>query len=456
VPLSRPAKAVYGLGDHTVTLALSALSLVFFYFLTDIAGLEPALAGAVAWVARVVDAFTDPLMGRISDRTRWRSGRRRPWLLIGMLPFGVCFALLWTVPFQGQAAMFAWYTAVYAALSIAMTVLSVPYMALIPEMATDYDERTSLNTWRAALAQTGTIVAAGMKDVSELAGGGEFGFALVGAVLGFWLVLPWLGVHAVSFEPPRSERDSETSPTLGLAALREVFAHRSYRTLSILYLSARAALDTASLAFVYYFTYWLAREQDFLPTILLLFGGVLISLPLWLAASRRFEKHRAFVLGTGYWVALLVCLFFVQPDWPRWLLFAFGPLIGVGYAVADLMPWAMLGEVIDEGELQTGENRAGLYNGVFTFLRKLGGASATLLAGFLLQLAGFVANQPQPDAALWVIRALATLVPAALLSVSIAFAVGYPLTRARHAEIVAALGRRPPGDAGMRPRIEVD
>jgi Na+/melibiose symporter-like transporter len=142
--LSVRTKVVYATGDHTVNLILSAASLLYLVFLTDLVGLRPALAAAVVWVARVVDAFTDPGMGRISDLTRWKAGRRRPYFLIGAIPLGLFFALMWLdTPLQAQSAKFAYYAAVYVGVCLAMTCVSVPYLALLPEMATDYDERTS-------------------------------------------------------------------------------------------------------------------------------------------------------------------------------------------------------------------------------------------------------------------------------------------------------------------------
>ncbi len=147
--LSSAKKAVYALGDHTVNLVLSAIALLYFVFLMEHGGLSPFLAGLVVWIVRIVDAFTDPGMGRLSDMTRWRAGRRRPYFLIGALPFGLFFALMWlSVPLESQSARFVYYSLTYVCLSLAMTCISVPYLALLPEMATEYDERTSLNTFR--------------------------------------------------------------------------------------------------------------------------------------------------------------------------------------------------------------------------------------------------------------------------------------------------------------------
>jgi Na+/melibiose symporter-like transporter len=154
------------------------------------------------------------------------------------------------------------------------------------------------------------------------------------------------------------------------------------------------------------------------------------------------DKHVLFVYGSGWFVACLVFMYFLTPDWPRWSIFAIAALLGIGYAVADLMPWAMLGEVIDEGELLSGERREGVYNGIFTFLRKVGGASAFMVAGIALSLAGHSKGDVQPPAAIATLRVLATLVPAIFLMMAIAIARHYTLGRAQHAEILAELERK--------------
>ena len=119
--LSTRNKTVYALGDHTVNIVLSAVSLLYLKFLIDQGGLSPYLAGLVIWIARIIDAFTDPGMGRLSDMTRWRSGRRRPYFLIGALPFGFFFALMWlSVPFASEFARFTYYVLVFIGVSLSM------------------------------------------------------------------------------------------------------------------------------------------------------------------------------------------------------------------------------------------------------------------------------------------------------------------------------------------------
>jgi Na+/melibiose symporter-like transporter len=392
----------------------------------------------VPLVGRIVDAVTDPLMGRISDTTRWALGRRRPYLLIGALPVGLLFAMIWSDPSGlGDMGKLAYYVAVYCALMCATTCVSVPYLALQPEMALDYDERTSLNAYRSIGAVLGVVVALGLRPMADWFGGGEEGFRTAGAILGAVLVLPWLVVYAVTFE--RQMFGKKTSTASFLATTRACWRQRAFRKLVGLYLAGRVAIDLTGVMLVLYFTHWLGRSRDFETTMLIFLLSSVLALPVWLAVSRRMDKATAFVGGAIWWMVGLVSMLFVQPDWPRWLLFAFAPVIAAGYAAVDLMPWAMLGEVVDEDELASDERREGIYNGLFTFLRKLAGALAVFVALGILDLWGLESGVPAGPETQWAIRLLTTLGPAACLVVAIVYARGYPLTRARHEVVVAEL-----------------
>jgi sugar (glycoside-pentoside-hexuronide) transporter len=438
--LSSAKKAVYALGDHTVNLVLSAIALLYFKFLMEYGGLSPFLAGLVIWVARIVDAFTDPGMGRLSDMTRWRAGRRRPYFLIGALPFGLFFALMWlSVPFESQSARFVYYSLTYVCVSLAMTCISVPYLALLPEMATEYDERTSLNTFRSVAAVMGTLVAVGMKPIADAIGGDSAAWAYTAAVTAVWLVVPWFAVYAVSFERPGYDN---SAPLGFLEGMRALAAHRAYRILSMLYILARIAVDLIGAMLLLYFVYWIGREEDFAPTMLLFFAMVILALPAWLVVAKKQDKRTLFIAGAAWWSAIQIALFLGDSSWPRWVLFAVPSLAAVGYAVAEMMPWAMLGDVIDEDELATGERREGMYVGFFTFLRKIGGATAVLAMGLVLELSGFVGGlerTEQNELALLSIRTMTSLVPMAVLLLAIAVATRYPLTRENHARILSAL-----------------
>ncbi|MFP6641684.1 MAG: MFS transporter, partial [Myxococcota bacterium] len=166
-------------------------------------------------------------------------------------------------------------------------------------------------------------------------------------------------------------------------------------------------------------------------------------MPLWLRLSRHFEKHSMFVAGSIWFAICLVGVSVANPGWPYWGIFVLAALIGIGYAAVDLMPWAMVGEVIDQDALETGVPREGLYNGVLTFVRKVAGATAYMFAGIGMSLAGYdQALSEQPPAALLTIRGLASLAPCAFILLGLVAALRYPLTRAKHSEIRAALALR--------------
>lgn len=440
--LTASRKAIYATGDFTVNTVLVSLSMIYVaFFLVQVVGLRPELAGAVQLIARSVDAFTDPAMGRLSDLCHWRLGRRRPFFLIGALPFGLFFALLWLdLPLESQAAMFAYYTGIYVLLSLAMTMLSVPYLALLPEMAIGYDARTSLNTWRNAGSVIGVFAAIAIRPVADALGGGAHGFAMAGLIFGALIALPWFAIFASTWERP----EFQTRPTVMSfrEGVRLVATHDTFRRLTGMYLCGRVSMDLVGAMLILYFTYWLGRSDDFEPMMLLFFATVLLSLPMWLRLARRTEKSHVFVVGTLWWMMGSLLLSFIEPDTPRWTVLLFGPVIAVGYAVVDLMPWSMLGDVVDEDDLAHGERREGVYNGFFMFLRKLAGTVAVFLAFGLLGALGYAQGDVQPPLAVEAIRLLATLAPAAFLALSAWLAVGYPLTRAEHVRILEALAER--------------
>jgi sugar (glycoside-pentoside-hexuronide) transporter len=435
-------KSVYASGDFTLTLALSALSLVYAqYFLVQVADLRPLLAGTIPLVGRTIDACFDPLMGRISDRTRWRAGRRRPWFLLGALPYGLFFAAMWQdAPFDSTAARFLYYAATYTLMNLASSVLTVPYVAIQPEMALDYDERTSLNTYRTVGAVLGIFAAVTLTPAAEALGGGAPGFARAGALFGVMVALPWLAVFAASFERPGfRDRPSESRFRESIA---QTFRHRSFVRLTGIYIMGRIAMDLVGALLILYMTYWIGRPQDFTLVMALFLGTVLLALPGWLAVSRGREKSSVFVAGSLLWMTLSVGLAGFDPESPRWLLWVYVPLVAIGFAVVDVMPWSMLGEAIDEDELASGERREGLYNGMFAFLRKLGGAIGVFLVLGLLDLLGYEKGQAQTETARQGIRWMAALAPAPFLAIGVWLARGYPLTRARHAEVLAVLHAR--------------
>ena len=157
-------KLAYGAGD--MGPALTANLLVFFLlpFFTNVAGLDPGLAGSILMIGKISDAINDPIIGILSDRTRTKWGRRLPWIILGAIPFGLMFFLQWIVPhFSDNPETNAWYLFAYyifigVLFNIAYTAVSLPYQALTPELTQDYNERTNLNSFRFTFSIGGSIL----------------------------------------------------------------------------------------------------------------------------------------------------------------------------------------------------------------------------------------------------------------------------------------------------------
>jgi len=158
--LSRAAKIIYGSGDLGFSLTTTIIGAYFLFFLTDVVGIAPAVAGIAILIGRTWDYLNDPLIGHISDRTRSRWGRRRPFLLFGALPFALAFMLMWyRPPFESQVALAAYYSVAYVLFDAAATFVYMPYFALTPELTENYDERTSLTSYRMFFSIFGSLLA---------------------------------------------------------------------------------------------------------------------------------------------------------------------------------------------------------------------------------------------------------------------------------------------------------
>ena len=177
------------------------------------------------------------------------------------------------------------------------------------------------------------------------------------------------------------------------------------------------------------------------------FISALITLPIWEYASRKLDKRKAYIAGMIFLSAVMITLIVIDPSWGIWIVYMLAALAGVGVAAVHVLPWSMIPDAVEVDELETGERREGVYNGIFTFIRKAGGATAYMVAGVALSLSGFDrSGAEQPDAALTTIRVTTCIMPSLFLLGALILARGYPLGRDRHAQILGTLGRKNAGD----------
>lgn len=166
-------KLAYGAGDLGPAMTANVLVFFLLYFFTQVAGLPPGLAGSILMIGKISDAINDPIIGIFSDRANTRWGRRLPWMFVGAIPFALIFILLWLVPEFSQNEtlnnwlLFSYYVVIGILFHIAYTVVNLPYIALTPELTQDYDERTSLNSFRFAFSLGGSVFSLVLAGIAE-------------------------------------------------------------------------------------------------------------------------------------------------------------------------------------------------------------------------------------------------------------------------------------------------
>ncbi len=437
-------KLAFGAGDLTPAVATIIVSFFQLFFLVSVAGLRPGTAGTILLVARIWDAVTDPIMGWLTDNTRSRFGRRRPWLLFGSVPFGLVFFLLWVVPPLGETGTFIYYLVLTVLFSTAFTVVGVPYTALTPELTLDYDERTSLTSYRFAFSIGGSLL--GLIVHQQIVGSfasEQTGYLVAGAVLGALGVLPFLWC----FFGVRERYQHQSVPGERVSIFQQVriaFSTIPYLFVIGIYLCSWLAVQVTAAVLPFYIDFWLQSEDLRLPMIAAVQGSALVFLFVWSAISRRIGKKAVYMIGMIFWIGVQAMLFFVQPD-QIMLAGVLAVLAGVGVATAYLIPWSMMPDIIEFDELRTGERREGLFYGFMVFAQKFGIGIGLFLVGAVLEARGFNENLPvgeQSDSALTAIRFMIGPVPTAMLIVGIVLAAFYPITQQKHEAVRAQLNER--------------
>ncbi|MBU2513527.1 glycoside-pentoside-hexuronide (GPH):cation symporter [bacterium] len=460
--LTFKTKSVMGMGEIPNVMAYSVMSILFLFFLTDIVGILPAFAGIVFMIGRVWDAFTDPTIGMISDRTRTRWGRRRPFFIIAAVPLGLFFFLMFNIfPVESQFSKTAVYTVVHILFITSVTLYAIPYLSLLAELTDDYAERTSIMNYRMFFTFVFGLSAAVLPKMfadsfvpDELRRAVKQGFETSDAFIpylqeGYMMAALIVGLVIMVFPFivffTIKERYQERAPREKLQLFKQfanMFRNKSFRTLIFIYVGSYAGINVIEGFVIYYMKYWIGRE-DQMP---ILFVSVVISsvvtLPLWSIMSRKYGKKKTAIFGLLFWGVTQMLWIFITPTMPDFIIYAVGALVGIGYGSAHTMPWAMFPDVLDQDEIMTGERREGVYSGVMTFLMKISNSIAVFSIGMTLQLTGYVANAVQTPKALQGIRFTMALAPLAFVLIGLAGAFLFPITKERYSEIRRELENR--------------
>lgn len=456
--LNFATKLAYGIGDLGPAITANVSIFFLLVFFTNVAGIPAGLAGSILMIGKIWDAINDPIVGVLTDRTkskRW--GRRLPWLLYGTIPFGIFFFLQWIVPQFNQEPSniwpLFWYYVIIGIISQAFfTIVSLPYAAMTPELSQNYDERTSLNSFRFAFSITGSILSLILARIifSQISNPQQQYLVLAAictviAVLALYWCIYGTRDRIMAFEAQRNPLEEFKEIPL-IEQLKIAFSNKPFLFVIGIYLCSWLALQITASIIPYFIIYCMGMKNSDVPTFLIAVQTTaLLMLFVWSKFSKRFGRKLVYFLGMSLWIIAGSGLFFLQPDQIE-LMYILAVMAGFGVSTAYLIPWSMIPDIIELDELQTGTRREGVFYGFMVLLQKFGLAFGLFLVGNALQASGFKERivgesilPVQPDSALLAIRIAVGPIPTICLIIGLILTFFYPITREMHAEIMLKL-----------------
>ncbi|MBC2932781.1 MFS transporter [Nocardioides sp. zg-1228] len=442
--LSRAVRIGYGSGSVATGAFGTVPGLMLLPYLTDELGIAAIWAGVIVFLPKAWDVVLNPVAGRISDRTVDPDGPRRPWLLRAGLMLAGAFALIFAAPdLDGRWLEAGWVLLFFVLAASAYAFFQVPYVAMPAEITSSYDERTRLMTWRVAILALTIMLAGASAPVIRDAVGGRDGYRVMGVVMSVVILAGVLGAWWGTRRAPIGAVVAGGG-SLG-EQLRIVARARDFRVLLTTFVLQALATGCMLAGVAYVAEDLLGRSGAATILFVCFVGPALLLTPLWAHWGERVGKKQGYaaasvVLATGATLAVLS-----RGGNDLWTFVATG-LVGVGYAGCQVFPMAMLPDVAAVDAARTGENRAGVYTGVWTAGETLGLALGTAVFALMLALGGYLSSEgrdlSQPDSALTAIALGFSLVPAALTLASLHWLRQYDL---EPADVAAAQGA--PGSA---------
>lgn len=455
--LSRRTKLAYGFGDTGFSLTSTIIGAYFAIFLTDVVGIAPGIAAVAIFIGRSWDYINDPLIGYLSDRTRTRWGRRRPFLLLGALPFALTYLMMWyRPPIESMVGLAAYYALAYVLFEAAATLVYMPYFALTPELTSNYDERTSLTTYRMFFSILGSLVAftIPLMIVGSFRPENAPRVFLMGAIFAMLSAAPLLLVFFGTRE--RKEYTILAQPGLR-ESLRAALKNRPFIFGVIIFLLTWVSVGILETSLLYFIKYVVQRESSSDLIMAVIFVTAMLVLPFWEWASRRWNKRMAYNAGIAFWAVVQIGMIALNPGTALPVILTLCALAGIGVSAAHVLPWSIIPDAVEWDEWQTRERHEGMFYSLVMLANKVASSITIPLVLVVLQVTGYVpGSAEQPASALLGIRLMIGPLPALLLVGGIIFALLYPLTRESHRQIVADLKARRNAETARSTRAKPD
>jgi GPH family glycoside/pentoside/hexuronide:cation symporter len=419
-------KIGYALGDVASNFYWRVFDVFLFIFYTDVFNLSPAAVGTMMLITRLIDAFSDPIMGALADRTQTRFGKFRPYLLWGIIPLAAAGVLTFTIPDFSEGGKLIWAYGTYIFMMLAYTFINVPYGAMLGVITSNTQDRTSLSSFRFIGAfSSGTVVAYMTPKLVEYFGAGNeaFGWQCTMGLYGVLAGLLFVGTFLSCKERVVS---TQSEPVSVRQDLTDLFHNKPWLILFSLALIIMLTITIRGSVGTFYFKYFVERE-DLIGT----FSAVyLICLAVGAAITplltRFFDKKQLLIILMSL-VTILSFVFYFVPKDSVTLMFIVQGAIGLCLGPKSPLVFSMYADTADYAEWKTGRRATAMVFAAAAFSQKLGGAIAGATIGGVLSVMGYVANQAQTSESNHGIVLLMTIIPGVFALVSVWFARFYSL-----------------------------
>ncbi|WP_298467550.1 glycoside-pentoside-hexuronide (GPH):cation symporter [uncultured Erythrobacter sp.] len=429
-------KLGYGIGDLASGLMLNFFGVFLLYFFVDLGGLAPAAIGLMLLLTKLVDAFTDPVMGMVADRTRTRWGRYRPYLLLGSVPLGLTMILIFSAPDSlGETGLLIWAYVTYTLCMLAFTSVNVPYGGLLGVISPSSKTRTSVTAFRMFFSALGGILvgALGTTLVREFGAGDEaFGILLTISCIAAVAVFCLMTTFATTKEriPPATTNGApladvavlvRTGPwiAVAIAAILGVTAIAS-RAGSALFFFKYVVGDGGDPAFLFF-----DRTALFLTALAV---GQVTGVIVGNILQKRFEKSHL-LMAAGMLKAVMIAVFYVLPLDAMWPQTFVQYLVGTGFGMLMILSFSMFTDIAEFIDWKSKRQMTALVIAASVFAVKAGIAFGSAIPGFMLDLTGFAKDAQQSETALMGIQTAFAVIPAAIMIPAIIALLFYNINR---------------------------
>ena len=436
----------FSVGTVGVSIMLNAVTAYYPAFMSTVMGQSPEVAGFLLMASKLFDALIDLAVGTMSDRTRSRWGRRKPWLLAGGILSAASFLMIFSPPALSEGAITAYMVAALLLYSLAYSLFNVPYMALPAELTDGFHERTRLISWRTLFVSIGQLLSmAGTAALIQQGGGGAQGYATMGLVMaliiGGAMTATALSVPVTEAEAPRS---GQHMPTLG--QLRAIVSNRPYMMLlgaKVFQFLAFASIASCGVLYLlnvlgvgYKGQIVLSVTQNVVQAL---------SLPLWVRLGRSHGKRAAYLSGVVLFCLGALSWLTATRDISTLGIVLRGALSGAGSGGIILMSISMLGDTQAYDRFITGEGREGLLSSTVAVIEKTSFALGVAVLGMFLKAFHYVPTfggkiVQQPDSAVLALKLGFAVLPAAIYLINALFIWRYDLGEAKLAAAKQAAG----------------